>query len=415
MPRHPIAEPLAATSAILSAAVGPVAPSAPGGTDGGWDGALHAAARPLIALATQLRSAVPPNPTATCRAVHQAVADFERRLTASGCHERTVVAASYVLCVWLDEVIAPHGWAAGAWGGEGLLAQFHHETDGRRRVFQLLDKLLQQPSQDRALLELFHACLSLGLQGQWQDAPDGPRHLEALRQRVARALGLAQPNGEAPPLSARWQPVSGVRRGGRGWPLQFGAVLLCALGATGVYVASQWSLARQVDDVFAQMQGLEAGSRGSVRTATAMPAAAAPGRLSVALAAALQAGQIDVRDEVNRSLLVLGADGLFEPASARLADPLPAPLGDVAAALAKLGGRVLVTAYAHPDADRPAHLVSASQLADTWAAQVQRLLQQQRPAGTVDAEGRAAEVNAQVDRPPTAPAARSRIEIVWFR
>ncbi len=403
-----------------------------------WAAVVHRSARPLIALATQLRSAVPARPAATEATLTTAVETFERELTAAGCDARTVTAASYLLCVWLDEVIAPHAWAAATWPANGLLQRFHGEADGRTRVFQLLDRLVRQPEADRPLLELFHVCLSLGLQGRWQDTPDGARQLAALRGRLAQVLHL-NPTPMAVPLAARWHPALAERRPGHARRLAIAGLMGLALAGLGVYSASQWLLARQADQVFGSLQGLERASRSSVANAEATAqgtsqgkAAAAsaatspslPGRMASGLAADLQAGRIAVRDEAHRSTIVVPADGLFEADTTQVAKAQAPLLERVAQALARVGGRVLVTAHARSDAPRSARLPSAAQLADEWARHVAQVLERSLPAGSVASEGLviasdapgASDATATAAATAVATAAKlpSRIEITLF-
>ncbi len=390
-----------------------------------WAAALHRCARPLIALATQLRSAVPARPGETAAALGGAVERFERELGEAGCDARTVTAASYLLCVWLDEVISPHTWAAPTWPASSLLLQFHDEPDGRARVFQLLDRLMLHPEADRPLLELFHVCLSLGLQGRWQDDGDGARQLAALRARLAQLLALdATPL--AAPLSLRWQPALTARKPGQGRRLALAGLMLVALAGLGVYSTSQWLLAAQVDQVFASLQGLEQASRSGnpvvapaigvaqpVVPAPGASASVAAGRMAAALAADLQAGQISVRDEAHRSLVVVPADALFPPDTTQVAATGLPLLERVAQALAGGGGRVLVTAYAQPDAARPARVPSASQLADEWARHVAQVLQRRVAAGKVASEGRVA-APIETAAPAGAAGRRSLIEITLY-
>src|SRR5882672_5662622 len=74
--------------------------------------ALLAHARPLITLATQLRQSALDAPEAMKQALAAAVTRFERDATAAGCDERSVVAASYLLCVWIDEAVDDTPWGA---------------------------------------------------------------------------------------------------------------------------------------------------------------------------------------------------------------------------------------------------------------------------------------------------------------
>ncbi len=79
--------------------------------------------------------------------------------------EASVAAASYVLCAWGDEQFGA--------GAAGLLQRFHGEADGGDKLLRLLSRLAEKPREHRALLELFHTCLSLGLRAGM--APDEPR------------------------------------------------------------------------------------------------------------------------------------------------------------------------------------------------------------------------------------------------
>lgn len=349
------------------------------------DAALRHCARPLIALATQLHTSVPVRPAETRAAAGAAVERLERELTEAGADARSVAVASYLLCVWLDEglALAPMPMP------QGLLWQFHGEADGGTRVFELLERLLPEPEANRPLLGLFHTALSLGLQGRWREAVDGPRRIEVWRQRVATALRLP----DAPlsqPLSAHWQPAVVPRRVGRERRVIASGLLVLALAGVGVYSASQVLLARQVDAVFASLQGLE----------PAPPAGVASG---------------PVPDRLVVRLGVLPVEGLFRADTVQLqppTSPQPQALDRIGQVLAARPGRVLVTAYARPDTPRPARLASASQLADEWAQQVARALQAHLPlpAGRVVAEGRV-ERDAAAG---TAGAGVERVEITLF-
>lgn len=350
------------------------------------DTALPRCARPLIALATQLQTSLPDRPAETRAATGVAVARFERELTEAGADARTVAVASYLLCVWLDEGpgLEPTG--------QSLLRQFHGEADGRTRVFELLERLLAEPEANRSLLVLFHTALSLGLQGRWRQVEDGPRQLGAWRQQLATALRL-QADPLAQPLSAHWQPAAMSHRPGRERERRIlaSALLMLALTGVGVYSTSQVLLARQVDEVFASLQGMEPAGR--VAAAGDAASSAVFNRLASRLATPPVEG-LSVRDEPNRSQIVLTAESLFRADTPQVQTRHGPLLARIGQALAEAGtqrpGQVLVTAYTRTDTPRPMRLPSASQLADEWAQQIARALQPHLPAGRVVAEGRVA-------------------------
>ena len=125
--------------------------------------ALRAQALPLVALIARLRDAAPADPAALRRSLAAAVNRFEANARVAGVNEASIAAASYVLCAWGDEQFEAAPWGA---GGAGLLQHFHGEAESSGKLLRLLTRLAEDPRENRALLELFHACLSLGLRGR---------------------------------------------------------------------------------------------------------------------------------------------------------------------------------------------------------------------------------------------------------
>jgi type VI secretion system protein ImpK len=388
--------------------------NAPDACDAQWQ-ALHAAARPLVALATQLRVAVLDAPEAMKQALAAAVARFEREAQAGGCDERSIAAASYLLCTWVDEVVADTPWGA---GGAGLLERFHGEQDGHTQVLRLLSRLAEQPQQHRALLELFHACLSLGLAGSLRDAPDAARQLDTLRARVYLTL----PRQDIA-LAPAWHSAAPPSVGPLRRRVVLGLLLLLALGTLGVYTASHLQLAQRVDEVSAALQRLSGAGAGpgttpavAGGTAPEGNAVAAPRQapLLAPMLASLRAddraaGRLQVRDEAHRSVVSLPADMLFDAGSTRLssaAAPLLARLGEQ---LARAGGHVQVIGHTDGADPRTARLPSAWHQTYEWARAVADALGRQLPAERLAAEGA-----ADFEPPADAAVPRRRIDIVWF-
>jgi type VI secretion system protein ImpK len=308
--------------------------------------ALRTQALPLVALLAGLRDATPADPAALRRTLALAVNRFEADARVAGIDEASVAAASYVLCAWGDEQFAAAPWGA---GGAGLLQRFHGEADGSDKVLRLLARLAEKPQEHRALLELYHTCLSLGLHAR---VAFGSREHEALRSRVSTALQQVAP---VPALMAPWQCAAAAANPPRAPRFALPAVLLLGVLALGVYSAIQLQLAARVDGVLASLQKLVPAR---AATAAALPATAtAPPRLASRLREDIEAGRLSVRDEPLRSVVVVGADALGSTG----------PLSRVGAALAKVPGKVLVVGYTDGSAPPTARTPSAWHQAMEWA------------------------------------------------
>lgn len=395
-----------ASSSVPAPAPVSIQPLPPAGAASRSARALLAHARPLITLATQLRHSALDAPEAMKQALAAAVSRFERDAAAAGCDERSVVAASYLLCVWIDEAVDDTPWGA---GGAGLLQRFHGESDGSTKVLQLLSRLAEKPSENRALLELYHACLSLGLQGALRGSPDAARRLEALRRRVYQTLPHPPVTLAAPLRSAVPPGTSPLKR-----RLALGALPLLGLLALGVYTASHLLLAQRVDQVFASMQQL-APAGGALQAAapasgagTIVAARTAP-LLAPLLADDRAAGRLVVSDAAHRSVVSVPAEQLFEAGSTHPTKAGTELLARVARALAGSGGKVLVIGHTDGADTRTARLPSAWHQSYEWASEAVEVLRRTLPAGRLAAEG-AADVDA--GGAPSAP--RRRIDIVLY-
>lgn len=346
--------------------------------------ALRAHALPLVVLIAGLRNATPTDPAALRRTLAVAVNRFEADTHAAGVDEATVVAASYVLCAWGDEQ-----FEAAPWGveGAGLLQCFHGEAHGDK-LLRLLARLAEKPREHRALLELFHTCLSLGLRAG--GVLDNRDH-ENLRSRVHLALRQTAP---APPWVEPWHCAAAAAKPPRAPRVALPAVLLLGVLALGIYSASQLQLAARVDGVLASLQKIV-----PARSATAAPATRAPAtspRLAASLRDEIDAGRLSVRDEALRSVVVLGADALGDASG---------PLKRVGAALARLPGKVLVVGYTDGSDPPTARTPSAWHQAMEWARGAADVLRPQLGDARVAVEAR---VDATLGKP------QRRVEIVLF-
>lgn len=347
--------------------------------------ALRTHALPLVALMAGLRDATPADPAALRRTLAEAVNRFEADARAAGVAEPDIAAASYVLCAWGDEQFGAAPWGA---EGAGLLRCFHGEAQGGDKLLRLLARLAEKPREHRALLELFHTCLSLGLRGR---GVLGDRDHEALRSRVHLALQQVAP---VPALVPPWQCAAAAASPPRAPRVALPAVLLLGVLALGIYSASQLQLAARVDGVLASLQKIVPAGAATAAPATAAPEV--PPRLASKLRDDIGANRMSVRDEALRSVAVLGADALGDATG---------PLTRLGAALAKMPGKVVVVGYTDGSDPPTARTPSAWHQAMEWARSAADVLRPQLGDVRLAVEAR---VDATGGKPPR------RVEIILF-
>jgi type VI secretion system protein ImpK len=368
---------------------------------------LLGAANVLLALIPQLRATTShPDPAKLQRQLLARVTDFEITAQGSGVPQQKVVAVRYVLCTFIDEVVAATPWGgSGAWAENSLLQEFHAERDGGEKAFKLLERLGEDVAANIDVLELFYVCIALGFEGRYRNKPNGRAQLDAIAARLVEVLRPEATRQNSRTLSLRWTGV----------PMQRSRTLtvlpvwvVVAVGAVVVLGTFLFLNARLNSDsrpAFQQIAAVPAALRAEAGTPSGATAPATA-RLGTPLAADAAGKAIEVRDEALRSIVILPADTLFEPGTAQI-DPRNADLlGRIAQALAPQPGQVVVGGYAD---NVP---VSSLQFPSSWhltrarasavaAALVQRGVRNER----VRAEGLA---DAEPRGPNTTPEERAR-------
>ncbi len=327
---------------------------------GGGINALERAAASLLTLVHGLRNSVShPDPLGLRRRVAEEIRSFEARARADGVRQEEIFAAHYVLCTLLDETAMATPWGASSgWSAQSLLVQFHNEAWGGEKVFQLLEKLLQDPRNNLNLLELVYVVLALGFEGKYHVLPDGRNQLEALRERLYQTLRTVRGEFERE-LSVHWRGAP-VKRN----PLSR-YVPLWALGALaaslllGLFLILRASLNAEAEPVYANLHGLGENLSALVTRPLAPPppvavAAVAPAppppaptppRLKGFLEDEIRQGLVAVDDRDDRSVITIRGDGLFASGAATVKDAYLPVLGRIATELKRVPGEVLVTGH----------------------------------------------------------------------
>lgn len=370
------------------------APAAAAGADVVADVAsAETGLNPLVALANKLLAIVPQirsttqlaDPGVLKESLAQGLREFDAAAASRGIASERAMAARYILCTLLDEAAASTPWGGGgAWGRYSLLAMFHSETWGGEKVFQLMAKLAENTSANRDLLELIYAALCLGFQGRYRVVDGGGAQLEAVRERLAQIL--KKERGDYPqPLAEHWRGQAVKRRPLLSWlPLWVtGAVAVMLL--LGLYWVLALSLSGASDPVYGQIQSLRL-----LPPTTTVAAPAPKPRLAQFLAPDIKAGTVAVRDEIDRSVITLRGDGLFEAGSATLSADHEVVMRRIAEALTKVPGKVLVTGHTDNQPIRTLRFPSNWHLSEERANAVRAILVSRGvTADRISAEGRA--------------------------
>jgi type VI secretion system protein ImpK len=382
-----------------------------GGADAGLN-PLVAAAHPLLTLIAQIQSTSHVRDTAALKeSLAQGLRDFESRARGKGIAPERVLAARYILCTALDEAAALTPWGgSGQWARHNLLVTFHNEAYGGEKVFQLMAKLAEDAKANRDLLELIYAVINLGFEGRYRVVDGGRAQMEAVRSRLAQILKTAR-GDYAPPLAQHWQvQPPKKRRAFLSWLPLWVTAAVAALLLVGAYAGFSYSLGQRSDPVYGDIQGL--------RLTPPVPTATAPApqpRLAQFLQADIKAGLVEVRDEVDRSVVTVRGEGLFAGGSASLVPERETLMRRIADALAKVPGAVLVTGHTDSQAVRSVRFPSNWHLSQERANSVRDLLVVGGvTADRVRAEGRA---DSEPVAPNDTPANRGlnrRVEVLLF-
>ncbi len=355
---------------------------------------LAMSANPLLNLIPQIRvMAQHPDPAQLRNYLVEQVQLFERRAREVPLPQETVIGARYALCTALDETAAKTPWGGGgAWSRHSLLVTFHNETWGGEKFFQVLARLVQDPKKHIDLIELMAVCIALGFEGRFGVVDNGRTQLDTLRRRLVEII--AGVHGELHrPLSLHWQGAQSDQRAKWGFlPLWItvGATLLVLVAIFFLY---SFLLADKSSTVFSTIAGIRMPKAQAVVVKPAAPV----NRFAQFLEPEIREGLVTVRDEADRSVVILRGDGLFDSGSTEVKSRYIPVLARVSDALNTVPGAVLVTGYTDNVPIRTVRFPSNFELSQARADVVRRIVDERLTVrNRTRAEGRA-------DSDPVAP------------
>jgi type VI secretion system protein ImpK len=375
---------------------------------------LTAAAGPLLALASKLRTALShPDSSELFRNLAEEVRRFESAANQAGAAPEVVLAARYSLCTLLDEVVLNTPWGSqSVWVNQTLLNLFHKEGWGGEKFFQIVERVIQQPANNLDLLELLYLCMALGLEGKYRVQAGGRSQLETLQLNVATAIRRQRGEFERE-LSPHWRGVQDLRPAlARYVPLW----VVCAAGlavALFTYFGFLIVLNQRSDPVAIETAALGADLPQLVERQGYVPPPRAL-TLKDLLAAEASQGLLEVTESAGKETVIL-REGLFPSGSGEVDPERRALLQTIAAALNRIPGAVLISG--HTD-DRPIgrsiRFPSNWHLSKRRAEAVTEILAQQVDPSRLTAEARGESEPLVPNDTPANRALNRRVEIALF-
>lgn len=149
---------------------------------------LAAAASPLFFLIEKIKSLQDaPDIDKLHDDLSHEIKAFEHLAQARNYPSYVISAASFALCLWIDETVLNTAWGEhSGWQRKKLVP--NNEIPHENPFFALLNRCLQNPTLYTDLLELFYLCMSFGLQGDFRQENNGQYKLTEIRDQLFDTL-----------------------------------------------------------------------------------------------------------------------------------------------------------------------------------------------------------------------------------
>ncbi|TPJ40071.1 type VI secretion system protein TssL, long form [Mesorhizobium sp. B2-6-5] len=319
---------------------------------------ILAAAAPLLMLFGQLRL-IPVERQAGPLAEHvaEAIDKFDRTLGKSGVADEDARIAKFVLCETADDLIGNLPWPQqDAWAPYSMLLQFFHVEPSGTGFFEVLNKLLASPEAHYDLLELMHACLSLGFEGQYRDLRREDTNLERVRRDVYETLRYYKARADED-ISPRWQgSAAAMTQSSIRLPLWVVAAAASAL-LTAVFFALRVFITNEGDAAAGELLALSPSMPITIERASVAPLAepmkVTPppatttqiDRIRSALAKHVEGGGLSVGTKGDFIVVEIDNQLLFESGKAEAKPEFQPIAADIAAALVPERGPIRIVGH----------------------------------------------------------------------
>lgn len=331
---------------------------------------LVSAATPLLILFGHLRTVtVEPDAATLAQHVAECIEEFEWKAAEAGVSEDDAHIAKYALCETADDIIANlPGIGTDSGTQHSMLSRFYGIDAPGNGFFEALNSVLADPAERGDLLELMHACMSLGFEGPYRGVAGGEQSLEPVRQDVYAALRYFRPLADDG-ISPHWQGLAATV-GRRPYRLPLWAIAALALAfVTAAFFWMRADVTRDGDALAATLLTLTPATPVVIERSdfappvehaepveqtnpaeNAEPAAAAPTmaqiyRIRAALAQDIGAGGLTVAAKGEFIVVEINNELLFEPGKAETRPEFAPVAARIAAAFAGEPGPIKIVGH----------------------------------------------------------------------
>lgn len=365
---------------------------------------LLAAARPLLRALADMPAFLRQDQAATLKSLLlQEGRDFQAVCERANLRREHILAARYSLCTALDEAANMTEWGQQSWPVGSLLVQLHGENYGGEKVFHLLGRMVDSPSEHIDVIEVIYHVLSLGFRGRYGSLADGDRQLDAIRQKLLHLVSGARESVPSD-LSPHWRGEKPGRLSRLRTVPVWATVSVMALAVFGLFAWYKYQLLLRTHDL--EQQVLAIGK-------TAPPEPPRTLRLAELLKDEIARGVVSVQEDATRSAVTFRGDDMFGAGQAEVSARILPVLDKVAAEINKVSGKVTVIGHSDNVPIKSPRFPSNQALSEERAATVTEYLASKGIAkGRLEAIGKG-DTEPQTDnKTPAARAKNRRVEIV---
>jgi type VI secretion system protein ImpK len=313
--------------------------------------------------------------------VFQAIQQFESDARAGGAPPDQIETAKYALAATADDIVQNlPSEDSRVWTQYSMLVRFFNERMGGVRFFQELDRAKQNPAVNLGLLEVMHACLSLGFEGVYR-AEGGPGALQGIRRDLYETIRRAQPK-TIEDLSPHWRGQDIALAGSRFQVSTWSVAAAAGVILLATYLVLRNMLSGQAEALALTMAEVHPDTELSIKRETVVKPPPDPAsrpstqlqRIKAALAQEIIDKKVDADQSATTIFIRIGSLVLFPSGGAKVNDSFAPIAKKIAAALDREPGPIYVEGYTDSDPIRTFAYSSNFELSEARAKSVATML-----------------------------------------